>query len=117
MHIIVLQKSELNDEDFVFYLNKSKRLPISLTLIKNDFSLLNNILNNELPINVFDIWTNDNGPDLIGTGNKTYLRRPMITRSKFCEIFLPLYQLLLTNKKKKYRKKYLSGGHRVSGLL
>ena len=92
-------------------------MPISLTLIKNDFSLLNNILNNELPINVFDIWTNDNGPDSIGTGNKTYLRRPMITRSKFCEFFLPLHQFLLTNKKKKYRKKYLSGGHRVSALF
>ena len=41
----------MNDEDYVLYLNKSKLLPISLTVFKNDLLLLNKILNNELPIN------------------------------------------------------------------
>ena len=81
------KKHELNDEDYVFYLNKSKLLPISLTLFKNDLFLLNNILNNELPINFLDFLTIGKGPDLNRMGNKTFLRMPMITRSKF-KIFL-----------------------------
>ena len=77
----------MNDEDYVLYFNKSKLLPISLTLIKNDLFLLNKILNNELPINVLDFWTIDKGPESNLTGNKTFLRMPMLTRSKLCEIF------------------------------
>ena len=56
---IVLQKHELNDENCVFYLNESKILPISLMLSKNELISLNNILNNELPINFLDFWTID----------------------------------------------------------
>ena len=64
-----------------FYLNKSKLLPVSLTLFKNDLILLNNILNNKLPINFFNFWTIYNSPDSNRTGNKTVLRMPMETRS------------------------------------
>ena len=81
------QKHELNDEDYAFFLNKSKLLQLSLTLFKNDLVLLNNILKNELSINFFDFWTIDNGPDSNRTGNKTFLRMPIKTRSKFCESF------------------------------
>ena len=76
MHKKVLTKHELNE---------SKLLPISLTLFKNDIILLNNILNNELPINFLNFWKI--GPDSNSTGNKTFSRMPMITRSKLCKNF------------------------------
>ena len=81
------KKHEINDEDYVLYLKKSKLLPISLTVFKNELILLNKILNNELPINVLDFWTVDKGPESHRTGNKTFLRMPMKPRSKLCENF------------------------------
>ena len=77
----------MKDEDYVLYLNKSKLLPISLTLLKNDLILLFKIPKNMLPIKFFDFWTNDKGPESNRTGNKTFLRMPMITRSKLRENF------------------------------
>ena len=71
-----------------FNLNKTKLLPISLIIFKNDLTLLNNILNNKLPMNFFVFRTIDRSPDTNQTENKTFLRIPTITRSKFCEIFI-----------------------------
>ena len=69
---------------------KSKLLQISLTLFTKDLILPNNIPNNEVPINFLNFWTIDNGPDSKRTGNKTFLRMILITRSKFCKkILLP----------------------------
>ena len=78
----------MNDEDYVLFLNKSKLLPISLTLFKNDLILLNKVLNNELLKNFFNFWTIDKGPESNRTGNKTFVRMPMITRSKLYENFV-----------------------------
>ena len=83
----MLQKTRIDDQDYVFYLNKSKLLPISLALFENDLVLLNNILDNEWRINFLEFWTIDKGPDSNRTGNKTFLRMPMITRRKLCENF------------------------------
>ena len=85
---LVLQKHELVDSDYVFYLNKSILLPFSLTLFKNDLILLNN----ELAINFLDLWTIDKGHDSNRTGKKTFLRMPRIIRSKLCEIFFTVSQ-------------------------
>ena len=78
----------MNDEDYVLFLNKSKLLPISLTLFKNDLILLNKVLNNELLKIFFNFWTIDKGPESNRTGNKTFVRMPMITRSKLYENFV-----------------------------
>ena len=57
---------------------------ISLSCFQNDLILLNYILNNNLPIKFFDFWTIDNGANF-RTGNKTFSRLLMITKSKLSE--------------------------------
>ena len=56
-------------------------------LFKNDLILLNNILNNKLPMNFSVFWTIDRSSDTNRTKNKMFLRMQTITRSKICEIF------------------------------
>ena len=75
------------------FFGKIKLVPISLKLFKNDFILLNNILNNDVPINFLNVRTIDNGPDSNRTGNKTFLTMPLITRSKLCKKIQILYRV------------------------